>query len=149
LAACAPHESLGLPFTHEFPSGLHIDLDTSTIDYWSNAPVANPVNRALIRWPGWTVRWHRDDFEDFMPLSRGLLAYPTPSARDLEDRAVRSLLSYKPHPVDVLGIADRLRRHVEKTIEINPAALRDDRIAAPDGKHAILTAVLGRELPKV
>jgi hypothetical protein len=148
LAACKSHESLGLPFTHDFPSGLHLDIDTRTVAYWSNAPVANPLGRATLRWPGWMVLWHRDDFEGFAPLSRGLLVYPTASRRDLEDWIARNLLRGNPRPVDVLRIADHLRSEGSKTIEINPAALRDDRLAAPDNKCAILAAVLGREPPK-
>ena len=99
-------------------------------------------------WPDWAVCWHKDAFEFQCERAEGLLCFPSCS-RDVLEKRVTEMLLVKSNGTSVdlvLQMAEQSR--IEgKNVEINPWALRDDRLNLPiDVRREIVARAIGREL---
>lgn len=92
------------------------------------------------------MAWDRDGYEAQLDAADGRLSFPDRPADALLAELTRMLL-YDPSgsPADtVLWFAEQ-ERAAGKTVEVNPFALRDDRVELPRVEKAdILSRALGR-----
>lgn len=73
-----------------FPlGGIHVDRARRTLDMWWARETHDVVERTRAAWPGWIVRWHRDQYEHQLELADGRLILSV--ERNLPIRVVRSL----------------------------------------------------------
>lgn len=65
VLAVAPHLAEGpLVWDGEPPTGgVHLDLAARTIDTWWAIETDDLLPHVVPAWPGWKVRWHRDDLD--------------------------------------------------------------------------------------
>jgi hypothetical protein len=131
-----------------FPTGgFHIDVLTQVIEFWMATPAPDVTARVAKCWPGWTVRWHKDAFEFQADRTKGLLHFPVRSRASLEKQVSEMLLFEAGR-----SGADTAREFAEqsraegKAVDINPWALRDDRLEIPmDVRRKIVASAVGGE----
>jgi hypothetical protein len=143
--ACGPKlaENLrptdGLPrldlgeWTTSFPSGgFHLDLAARRVEYWIARDAPAIAQRVSGVWPGWETRWHLDHYELQLEHAEGLLRLPVPARQTLLDACRQSLL-WEPttSPVDTVRMLTERDREEGKDVQVNPWALRDDRLELP------------------
>ncbi|MFO0941308.1 MAG: hypothetical protein U0930_11115 [Pirellulales bacterium] len=129
-----------LDWTDSFPTGgFHIDFDQQQLHYWIAYDCPDVLTEISGAWEGWRVTWHHDKFESQLDLTEGKVAFHHPSEADLL-KSLLVMLEHDTAPVDVLEIAQRISQHDGgRKVEINPLALRDDRLAlSPEKRKAIL-----------
>ena len=98
------------------------------------------------RWPGWTVTWDRDRYETQLEATAGLLSFPERTDEALLAELTGILLvEVGRSPAEtVLWFAEH-ERESGKSVEVNPLALRDDRLElSPDEKAAVLKRAVRR-----
>jgi hypothetical protein len=117
-------------WTQEFPKGgFHIEESKQTIEFWTAYKSPDIEARLARRWPGWNIKWCWDLYESQLARTRGLLRLPLPSDQSLEG-TIRSRLLAADTASPVQGfqeLCERERRE-GKDVQINPYALRDDRL---------------------
>jgi hypothetical protein len=120
-------------WTTEFPrGGFHLDFSAQRLEFWVARDAPDVGNRVARAWPGWETHWHCDHYEMQLERAEGLLRFPSPDRQALLDRCRESLLR-EP----TASMVDTVRRIAEgdreqgKNVEINPWALRDDRLELP------------------
>ena len=116
-----------------FPTGgFHIDVPARTVDFWTARSRASVASEVAELWPDWSVRWHRDSFEVQVDCASGRLRFPPRSPNLLKRQLAEMLLcdfaSNGPRTVMEMANHDC---HPGATVEINPLALRDDRLEIP------------------
>lgn len=128
-------------WTTTFPTGgFHLDLVSERLFYWSARDQPGVWARVAARWPGWSVSWVRDRFEDQLSACGGSLSFPERSPGALFEE-LRSMLLHQPSgsPVETILWLTEQDRAAGKVVEINPNALRDDRVElAAEAKSEIL-----------
>ena len=127
----------------EFPQGgVHVNCARRTLDTWWASKTFDLVECTRAAWPGWTVRWHRDRYEQQLELAGGRFIWPT--AEDLPMRIVQSLEhcvhSQARNPVrELLPV---LAAEGAKLDHINPATdVARGSVGDPNEKRAILAAL--------
>lgn len=63
-------------------SGFHIDLSSKTLELWTTKSEADIERRLGRLWPGWEVRWHRDNFEFQLERCGGQLHFSLESRQE-------------------------------------------------------------------
>jgi len=135
-------------WTSNFPKGgFHVDLAARRLDFWSASHSTGILDRVGGAWPGWESQWHFDRYESQLKLAGGLLQFPEPQRQPLLLRCREILL----HEVNTSGLNSLLAMRDQadeegKPIEINPFALRDDRLAISREKRI---AILDRAAAEV
>ena len=128
-----------------FPTGgFHLDLTRKKVEYWVANPEPNLFQQLTGAWPDWSVTTHRDSFEFQLERVGPALQFPVPSRTALLDR-VREILMWEPQksPVETLLSLTDCNLPEVKEVEINPYALRDDRITlSRNDKEVILEHAL-------
>jgi hypothetical protein len=128
-----------------FPTGgFHLDLQRKEVHYWIANSEPNLADRLDSSWPGWRIVAHQDRFESQLELAGSALRFPTLSRLAILDR-VRDLLmlDVTKSPVDTLLSLTATDLPDVKTVEINPYALRDDRLPiSREDKEGILNRAL-------
>lgn len=109
--------------------GFHLDFTTKTLEFWIASETADIVNRIEPYWSGWNIIFHRDCFEFQEERTKGKLRFPQPSHQTLRKNIEEILLreEYKSPVEGLLELSQRDRQE-GKEVEINPWALRDDRL---------------------
>ncbi|MDB5311506.1 MAG: hypothetical protein JWO38_5708 [Gemmataceae bacterium] len=99
------------------------------------------------RWPGWAVAWDRDGYEAQLDAAGGVLSFPDRPADALLADLVGMLVREPGRsPADtVLWFAER-EREAGKSVELNPLALRDDRVELPRERKAEILAQVAERL---
>jgi hypothetical protein len=136
-------------WTKAFPNGgFHIEVPSQTIEFWTARDAPDVMERVSKRWPDWSVRWHRDAYEFQSVRTKGLLCFPSRSQGSLEKQVAEMLLFENAR-----SGADTLREMIEqsrtegKEVDVNPWALRDDRLDIPiDVRRKIVASAVGREV---
>jgi len=126
--------------------GFHIDVPERTVHFWTARPAAEAQPRAAAAWPGWAVHWLRDEFERHQELAGGSIELSVAPREELERRVIAMLLHESTGSMaeSVADLVDQHRRE-GKSVEVNPLALRDDRLELPiDRRREILALALGR-----
>lgn len=117
-------------WTSEFPmGGFHLNLQTRTLEFWIASAAANIEARIRNQWLGWNVVYHRDCFEFQLARTKGKLRFPLPSQQTLKER-IKAILLVEERSSSVerlLEISER-DRQAGHQVEINPWALREDRL---------------------
>jgi hypothetical protein len=152
----AAHDYLCLSdWTTSFPtSGFHVDVAARSVRFWSARDEPGETNRVSARWPNWSVIWDRDRYEAQLDAAGGLLSFPERPAETLLNELVAILL-YEPgkSPAETVLWLVEEERQAGKSVEVNPFALRDDRLdLSRETRAEILTravARLGLRLPKL
>jgi hypothetical protein len=116
--------------TSDFPtSGFHIDTSKKTVDFWVSFDCAGLLENVRLQWPGWNVTWHKDAYESQAVLTKDLLKFNAPPEQELM-QSLQKMLMVESKPVDVNAVARTLvEGHSAEKVEINPYALRDDRLS--------------------
>lgn len=127
-------------WTAYFPTGgFHIDLDEQQLDFWMAEDCPNGLTAVANMWSDWKVNWHKDYFESQVELTNSALTLnPRPQSELLSD--LLKMLDQDSKPVDILELAQRMSDHEGGgKVEVNPFAIRDDRVTAePERRKAIL-----------
>ncbi|WP_337174586.1 hypothetical protein [Paludisphaera sp.] len=133
-AAVASRPGLGrlalAEWTNTFPTGgFHLDLGAKRLFYWTAGDQPGVSTRLAARWPGWSVTWLRDRYEDQLAACGGALSFPVRTPSALFDE-LRSMLLHqrKVSPVETMLRLTERERAAGKTVEINSSALRDERV---------------------
>jgi hypothetical protein len=133
--------------TSSFPhGGFDLDVRSRCLNYWTAGDQPGVPARIAARWPGWSVTWLRDRYELQLAAAGGSLSFPdrTTDALFVELRAMLLRPPGRSPAETVLWLADH-EREAGKTVEVNPNALRDDRVEYPvDQRVRILDRVAGR-----
>ncbi|MBI1374338.1 MAG: hypothetical protein GC159_16600 [Phycisphaera sp.] len=130
--------------THSFPDGgFHIDWGRHRFEFWSAADLPGILDVARSRWEDWTVVWHKDRFEEQLALTDERLQFPMRSIERLQEGLVSMLLQeYGRSPAE--SVLEVFAQDLNVTsVEINPFALRDDRLEIP---LAIRRAIVAKSL---
>ena len=114
----------------EFPQGgFHLDLSSQTLEFWIASETIDIISQIEQYWSGWKIIFHRDRFEFQEEKTKGKLCFPKVEdlvlIKNLEDILLRGEGN---SPVDRLLEISEKDRQVGKKVEINPWALRDDRL---------------------
>jgi hypothetical protein len=131
-----------------FPvGGFHIEVPSQTVEFWMANDAPDVMARVRKCWPGWTLLWHRDAFEFQADRTQGLLRFPTRSRPALEKQVTQMLLVEAGRSgADAIWELSEQDRAEGKTVEINPWALRDDRLELPmHVRRKILASAVGPE----
>ena len=127
-----------------FPTGgFHVDARSRTVDFWTAHVTAEIRNRVSRRWPDWEVHWHRDAYESQLDLTDGRLRFPARSEQALKPQVADMLLRdlSQLSAGCTLGRLPAEQRMAGKEVQINPWALRDDRLDIPmDERRRIVAA---------
>ena len=101
---------------------------------------------ALAAWPGWNTCWQRDRYEMQLERAGGLLRFPVPGRQALLARCREMLLwQATASPVDTIKTLAESERKEGRDVQVNPWALRDDRVElSPEERAATLEAALLR-----
>ena len=129
-----------------FPTGgFHIDVPSQTVEFWMAKEVPDVIARVTKYWPDWAVRWHKDAFEFQAERTNGLLHFPTCSRASLEKQVSEMLLiEVGRSGADTIREVAELDRAEGKEVEINPWALRDDRLdLSMDVRRRIVARAIG------
>ena len=123
-----------------FPTGgFHIELSSQTVEFWTARDAPDVLSPMTQYWPDWVVRWHKDAFEFQADRSKGLLQFPAHSRVSLE-KQLSKLVEAGRSGADTVREVAALNPTEAKTVEINPWALRDDRLELPvDVRRRILS----------
>ncbi|MCA9152825.1 MAG: hypothetical protein KDA92_26160 [Planctomycetales bacterium] len=126
-------------WTTEFPhGGIHVDSNLRQLDFWMAHDCANVLPTVTPKWRDWTLRWHKDRYESHIERAAPALKLPQFSPRDLLPRLL-TILNHHAKPVDVMGLARILGGQRGDGVEVNPFAVRDDRVSVdPSRRKAIL-----------
>lgn len=131
-------------WTDSFPTGgVHIDGITRTIEFWIACDAPDVERRVTQRWLGWNVQWRRDHYEFHLNVTQGRLRFPIPSRRRLESQIKEMLLhETSGSSVDLIARAIGTEAGDVEKVQINPWALRDDRLEIPvDDRRRILSSI--------
>jgi hypothetical protein len=133
--------------TSSFPNGgFHLDLQSRSLNYWTARDQPGGNAGIAARWPGWSVTWLRDRYEFQLDAGGGTLTFPVRTPEDMLHE-LRTMLLREPgrSPAEtVLWFAEH-EREAGKTVEVNPNALRDDRVEYPlDWRALILDRAASR-----
>lgn len=132
-----------------FPNGgLHLDVPSRTVEFWIAVDAPDAARRVGAAWPGWTVRWHKDDYSFQAERTNGRAGFAIPDRPTLESQLVEILLHQggRSGADTVRELADRFRAE-GKSVETSPWALRDDRLEIPpEVRLRIVEQALGRRL---
>jgi hypothetical protein len=133
--------------TSSFPNGgFHLDVRSRSLNFWTASDQPGMSARIAARWSGWSVTWLRDRYEFQLDAGGGTLSFPVRTPEDML-LELRKMLLREPgrSPAEtVLWFADH-EREAGKTVEVNPNALRDDRVEYPlDGRARILDKAASR-----
>jgi hypothetical protein len=106
------------------------------VAFWLARDAANVEKRVAQEWPGWTVRWHRDRYEEQLAVTNGLISLPVRPRGSLLECLQRILLAndMRSGAELVQEFAERDRKE-GKQVEVNPWALRDDRLAISESQR--------------
>jgi hypothetical protein len=138
------HESLSTlaleEWTSSFPTGgFHVDSSRRTVDFWVSNDCPGVLDDVRSRWRGWAVTWHKDDYESQRALTGDSLKFNELSQQELAKK-LSTLLMVETKAVDVLEIAGLLAGPENSKVEINPYALRDDRLPLGDQERRTILA---------
>jgi hypothetical protein len=135
-------------WTTEFPrGGFHLDLSTKRVEFWIAPDAPDIGNRVAGAWPEWETRWCLDHYEMQIEQARGLLRFPLPDRRALLDECREMLLvETTTSPTDTIKMLTERDRAQGKNVEVNPWALRDDRLVLP---RAARMAILDKAMSGV
>jgi len=115
----------------DFPiGGFHVDVSAGKLDYWTAPDVPGIPARIASMWPGWVVTWHRDAYEFQQEITAGRIRFPARST-ELMQRQIADLLlrdDRTNHIDSLLNAATTLVPDGVANVEINPWALREDRV---------------------
>lgn len=124
--------------------GLHLDVKEKGVDFWTSSPEPDISRRAVRHWPGWSVNWHFDRYEDHTTLTAQRLTFENENEDELLGRVVEILeyeLADKDRAQQVMEIAGILSEHDKKPVTINPNALIDAPLhIGAEAKREILHA---------
>jgi hypothetical protein len=129
-----------------FPTGgFHIDVPSHTVEFWTARDAPDVSARIARCWPDWAVRWHTDAFEFQVDRTKGLLHFPARSRESLEKQVSEMLLIEAGRSgADIVREISEQSRAEGKAIDINPWALRDDRLELPmDVRRKIVASSIG------
>jgi hypothetical protein len=132
-----------------FPTGgFHIDVPSRTVEFWMARSRPSLLPQLAERWPGWSLHWHRDSYEFQVERANGLLRFPPRSPESLKKKLSEILLHdvAASGPETLLQMAEHDRAQ-GKTVEINPWALRDDRLEIPGDVRRKIVATAIAETP--
>jgi hypothetical protein len=117
-------------WTSDFPSGgFHLDLSAQRLEFWVAPDAPDLGNRLARTWPGWETHWHADHYEMQLDRAEGVLRFPVPDRQALLERCRESLLREPTtSPVDTVRMLTQRDREKGKEVQVNPWALRDDRL---------------------
>lgn len=136
--------------TEEFPQGgFDINETDRTIDFWTTNDTPDALSRVVTHWPGWQVRWHRDDFRVQLVATGGSLTFPVVRHSAIVRQLREALLSDRNQCAveGFLGMIDALKGNDIHVSEVNPNALRDARIEVPLlDRHAVFEDALQRAI---
>jgi len=130
------HTVDGLPrlfldeWTTEFPGGgFHLDLSVKRLDFWVARDAPDIGNRVARAWREWETHWHHDQYERQLERTGGNLRFPILDRQALLGRC-RNLLLWErtTSPVDTIKWLVERDREQGKDVQVNPWALRDDRL---------------------
>lgn len=127
-------------WTADFPTGgFHIDVSQQQLDFWMAEDCPNGLADIAAAWSDWKVNWHKDHFESHVELTDSALTVTQRPQSDLLSDLLE-MLDQDSKPVDVLELAQRLSDHEDGgKVEVNPYAIRDDRISVdPEQRKTIL-----------
>ncbi|QEG40082.1 hypothetical protein [Roseimaritima ulvae] len=128
-------------WTKDFPTGgFHIDLNQRQLDFWMAEDCPNALVGVANSWNDWNVNWHNDSFESQVELTDSALKLnQRPQSEMLSD--LLEMLNQDSKPVDVLELAQRLSDHAGGgKVEVNPFAIRDDRISVDAERRKTILA---------
>ena len=125
-----------LPFAPDGPPlhGIHLDLVERTVGAWSALDLADAARRLRDAWPGWTTTFRGDRFEAQVEACAGRLELP-PIAEEAHLSRVRDIV-LRDVPDRSHVMSDVALAFAPQTVEVDPAALRDD----PPDLAAVATA---------
>jgi hypothetical protein len=134
-------------WTNEFPAGgFHMDLSVLRLDFWVARDAPDILSRTEQAWAGWQVCWHCDRYEAQLERTAGVLRFPLPERQALLERC-RQMLLREPttSPAHTVKEMAERERAEGKDVQVNPWALRDDRLELPmERRIAILTNACAR-----
>ncbi|MDF1742288.1 MAG: hypothetical protein P1V19_01245 [Gimesia sp.] len=127
-------------WTTDFPTGgFHLNLNQRQLDFWMAEDCPNALVDVANTWKDWNVNWHKDCFESQVEFTElALTLNQRPQSELLSD--LLKMLDQDSKPVDILELAQRLSdREGGGKVEVNPFAIRDDRISVDaERRKAIL-----------
>ena len=126
-------------WTKDFPNGgFHVSAQDRSVNFWIAHDCPNLYHAAAVAWDGWNVVWQRDQYETQIQFAQSALVMnPRPRAELIE--TVVAMLNQDSKPVDVMDLVKRLAEHDGAKVEINPFALRDDRVGVtPERRRELL-----------
>lgn len=132
-------------WTKGFPGGgFHLDLLAQRLEFWVARDAPAIRNRVARVWPGWDTQWHLDHYERQLERAEGLLRFPLPDRQSLLDRCRGMLLWERgSSPVDTVRMLADRDREQGRAVQVNPWALRDDRLELSKEKRmAVLDEVM-------
>jgi len=90
-------------------AGLHIDIEKKAIEYWFARPVAAIEERIQRKWPGWSTRWLKDNYEEHLLTADVDIELPWLDQRqiraDIIDYLRTNVCHVASNPVRELAIA--------------------------------------------
>ena len=111
-----------------FPrGGLHLNLPEQTIEFWFAEPTADLIGDVRQNWPGWTVVWHRDQYEKQLEATGDALQLNRPTWQALLHEAAEFAGAALP-PIDTESIDDLLEKRGGEITWKNPLATPDGRL---------------------
>lgn len=131
-----------------FPTGgFHIDSGEKRISYWATKDIPGIPRLISEKWSGWTVEWKRDEFESQLNFTEGRIRFPERSVEMLRDQVRKMLWHDAQHsPVETLLEFTGKEQEEGKNVQINPWALRDDRLKLDlKERQRIIAEVLGND----
>ena len=119
-------------WTTQFPgAGLHVDFDARMVGLWSASHASDPVQHLQQAFPTFQAFFWRDRFEEQLARTAGALRFPLLDESALIDRLRAMLLSESKDQAESFRSAVEIISQSESpraVTEINPFALRDDRL---------------------
>jgi hypothetical protein len=77
LGEFIPEYDVG-PWHGHAMAGIHVDVARRRIAWWGLYPASHPMpGEAELRWPGWTVDFHGDVWDEHVRLARGVFMPPS------------------------------------------------------------------------
>lgn len=134
-------------WTTEFPSGgFHLDLPAQRLEFWVARDAPGIRNRVASVWPGWDTRWYHDQYERQLDRAEGLLRFPIPDRQILLGHCREMVLRDRAtSPVDTVRMLADRDREQGKEVQVNPWALRDDRLElSKEERMAILDEIMSQ-----
>jgi hypothetical protein len=117
-------------WTTTFPTGgFHLDVPARVVRFWDARDRPGIEGQVRSKWPGWAVTWDRDGYEAQLSAVSGVLSFPDRTVDTLLAELTGMLLRQPSQsPAEsVLWFAEH-ERAAGKSVEVNPLALRDDRV---------------------